>query len=175
VEPVVGREAPEPIVAGLTFFSPVADREMLAHSLEQLIERALKHPRRTGWRVQQVRVRAELEHGASWMIEAVLKDPTAERSRIAAPLKTRLEQAPPAKAVERLAVEFTGFAPGTAELQLFARDASAAARAGRRRALERAVREIGLRLRRAMLYHVIEVQPWSRIPERRYALIDFEP
>ena len=175
VEPVVGREAPEPIVAGLTFFSPVADREMLAHSLEQLIERALKHPRRTGWRVQQVRVRAELEHGASWMIEAVLKDPTAERSRIAAPLKTRLEQAPPAKAVERLAVEFTGFAPGTAELQLFARDASAAARAGRRRALERAVREIALRLRRAMLYHVIEVQPWSRIPERRYALIDFEP
>ena len=129
----------------------------------------------TGWRVQQVRVRAELEHGASWMIEAVLKDPTAERSRIAAPLKTRLEQAPPAKAVERLAVEFTGFAPGTAELQLFARDASAAARAGRRRALERAVREIALRLRRAMLYHVIEVQPWSRIPERRYALIDFEP
>src|SRR5207247_7038446 len=111
VEPVVGREAPEPIVAGLTFFSPVADREMLAHSLEQLIERALKHPRRTGWRVQQVRVRAELEHGASWMIEAVLKDPTAERSRIAAPLKTRLEQAPPAKAVERLAVEFTGFLP----------------------------------------------------------------
>ena len=175
VEPVVGREAPEPIVAGLTFFSPVADREMLAHSLEQLIERALKHPRRTGWRVQQVRVRAELEHGASWMIEAVLKDPTAERSRIAAPLKTRLEQAPPAKAVERLAVEFTGFAPGTAELQLFARDASAAARAGRRRALERAVREIALRLRRAMLYHVIEVQPWSRIPERRYALIDYEP
>src|SRR2546422_163753 len=103
VEPVVGREAPEPIVAGLTFFSPVADREMLAHSLEQLIERALKHPRRTGWRVQQVRVRAELEHGASWMVEAGLKDPTAERSRIAPPLKTRLEQAPPAKTRQRLA------------------------------------------------------------------------
>jgi len=26
-----------------------------------------------------------------------------------------------------------------------------------------------------MLYHVIAVQPWSRIPERRYALIDYEP
>ena len=174
-EPILGRETPDPIVAGLTFFSPVADREMLAHSLVQLIERALKHPRRAGWRVQQVRVRAELERGASWMIEVVLKDPTAERSRIAAPLVARLEQAPPAKAVERLAVEFTGFTSGTAELQLFARDASAAARAGRRRALENAVREIALRLHRAMLYHVIEVQPWSRIPERRYALIDYEP
>ena len=173
-EPIVGREMPEPIVAALAFFSPVADREMLAQALEQLIERALTHPRRTGWRVQQVRVRAELERGASWLVETVLKDATAERGRIAAPLKTRLEQSPPAKAVERLAVEFTGFAPGTAELQLFARDASAAARAGRRRALRHAAEEIQLRLHRTMLHHVIEVQPWSRIPERRYALIDFD-
>jgi len=175
VERVVGCPAPEPIVAAITFFSPVAERELLSHALDQLIARALKHPRRSGWRVQVVRVRAELERGASWLVEATLKDPSADRGRIAAPLKTRLEQAPPVKAVERLAVEFTAFAPGTAELQLFARDASAAARAGRRRALRTAAQEIKLRLKRSMLYHVIEVQPWSRLPERRYALIDFEP
>jgi len=174
-ERVVGREAPEPITAAIAYFSPVAERELVAHALEQLIERALKHPRRAGWRVQVVRARAELEHGASWLAEATLKDPSADRDRIAAPLKTRLEQAPPTGAVERLAVEFTGFAPGTTELQLFARDARAAARAGRRRALRTAVHEIELRLKRPMLYHVIAVQPWSRIPERRYALIDYEP
>src|SRR5439155_704080 len=145
-----GREAPEPIVAALAFFSPVVDRAMLAHALDRLIERALQHPRRIGWRVQVVRVRAELEHGASWMIAATLKDPTADRDRIAAPLRTRLEQAPPAGAVERLAVEFTAFAPGTAELQLFARDANAAARAGRRRALRTALQEIRLRLKRTL-------------------------
>src|SRR5207237_713595 len=83
---------------------PVAERELLAHALEQLIERALRHPRRAGWRVQVVRARAELEHGASWLAEATLKDPSADRDRIAAPLKTRLEQAPPTGAVERLAV-----------------------------------------------------------------------
>ena len=175
VEQVMGREAPEPIVAAIAFFAPVADRPMLAHALDRLVERALKHPRRIGWRVQVVRVRAELEHGASWMIAATLKDPTADRDRIAAPLRTRLEQAPPAGAVERLTVEFTAFAPGTAELQLFARDASAAARAGRRRALRTALQEIQLRLKRTLLYHIIEVQPWSRLPERRYALIDYEP
>src|SRR5213080_2678025 len=118
---------------------------------------------------------AELEHGESWLVEATLKDPSADRDRIAAPLRTRLEQAPPTGAVERLAVEFTAFAPGAADLQLFARDASAAARAGRRRALRSAVQEIKLRLKRSLLYHVIEVQPWSRLPERRYALIDYEP
>jgi hypothetical protein len=76
--------------------------------------------------------------------------------------------------VDRLTVELAAFAPGTAEQQLFSRDAGAAARAGQQRALRRAAREIALRLRRPMLHHVIEVQPWSRIPERRYALIDWE-
>ncbi len=174
-EPVVGRAAPEPIIAELMFFSPVAGRELLGLALDRLIERALKDPRRVGWRVQVVRVRAGLEHGASWLAAVTLKDPTADHDRIAAPLKVQLEQSPPGGAVERLAVEFTDFAPGTSELQLFARDANAAARAGRRRALKNAVREIALRIKRPMLYHVIEVQPGSRLPERRYALIDYEP
>jgi hypothetical protein len=103
-----------------------------------------------------------------------LKDPTIDRDQIAAPLRTQLERSPPSGAVERLVVEFTAFAPGTEELQLFARDATAAARAARRRALQRAAREIKLRIKRSLLYHVIEVQPWSRLPERRYALIDFD-
>jgi len=174
-EPVVGLVVPEPIVAALTFFTPVGERDLLAHALDKLIDRALADPRRSGWRVQVVRVHAELEHGASWLMEATLKDPAATRERIAAPLKTQLERSPPAGAVERFVVEFTAFAPGTTELQLFARDAAAAARTGRRRALQSAAREIALRIRRPMLYHIIEVQPWSRLPERRYALIDYEP
>ena len=171
-EPVEGRVAPEPIVAALTFFTPVGERELLVHSLEQLIARALKHPRRIGWRVHAVRLRADLEGSSSWLAAILLKDPTADAERIAAPLKTRLEQSPPTGAVERLVLEFTAFAPGTTELQLFARDAQAAARAGQQRALQSAAREVRMRVKRSCLYHIIEVQPWSRLPERRYALID---
>ena len=195
-EPVEGRVAPEPIVAALTFFTPVSERELLAHSLDQLIARALKHPRRIGWRVHGLRLRADLESGQvlddderdvtccsttnrSWLVTVLLKDPTADAARIAAPLKVRLEQSPPTGGVERLVLEFTAFAPGTAELQLFARDAQAAARAGQQRALRHAAREVRMRVTggggHANLYHVIEVQPWSRLPERRYALIDYEP
>jgi nucleotidyltransferase/DNA polymerase involved in DNA repair len=174
-EPVRGRARPEPIVASLDYPSPVADRGMLAHTIGVLIEHALRDPRRTGWRVQTVRVRAALEQGASWLIEVMLKEPAALRERIHAPLLAHLERTPPLGAVESLAVEFTAFARGTDELQLFARDAAAAARAGRRRALQSAAREIRSRLKRSMLYRVIEVQPWSRLPERRYALIAFEP
>ena len=175
VEPVRGRLAPEPIRAALTLYAPLADRAMIARALGQLVDCALKHPRRTGWRVQALRASAALEQGASWVAAALLKDPSVDRERLLAPLLTRLEHAPPVGAVERLVVEFTAFVPGTAELQLFARDAAAAARAGRRRALRAAADEISARLRRPMLYHVIEIEPWSRLPERRYALIDFDP
>src|SRR5262245_5887480 len=175
IEPVQGRVEPEPIAAALEFFSPIGERELIVHALDQLIARALKHPRRIGWRVHALRVRAELEGGGSWLTAHLLKEPTADAGRIIAPLKMRLEQSPPAGAVERLVLEFTGFAPGTTELQLFARDAQAAARAGQQRALRSAAREIRMRVKRAALYHIIEVQPWSRLPERRYALIDFEP
>jgi nucleotidyltransferase/DNA polymerase involved in DNA repair len=174
-EPVTGRERPQPITATLDYPSPVADRAMLAHTIGVLIEHALRDPRRTGWRVQTVRVRAALEQGASWQLEHLLKEPAALRERILAPITARLEQTPPTGAVERLTVEFTAFARGTDELQLFARDAAAAARADRRRALRGAAREIRARLKRPLLYRVVEVQPWSRLPERRFALIAFEP
>src|SRR5881392_2477373 len=51
-EPVVGRVMPEPIVAALTFFTPVGNRDLLAHALDKLVDRALGDPRRSGWRVQ---------------------------------------------------------------------------------------------------------------------------
>src|SRR5436309_1988669 len=166
-EPVEGRVTPEPIVAALTFFTPVGERELLVHSVEQLIARALKHPRRIGWRVLAVRLRADLEssggRGAaccaptsrSWLANILLKDPTADGDRIAAPLRTRLEQSPPTGAVERLVLEFTAFAPGTTELQLFARDAQAAARAGQQRALRSAAREIRMRMKQSCHYHIV--------------------
>jgi len=175
VDPVAGRETPEPIVFEIDFPNPVADRTMLAHALDRLIERALHDPQRTGWRILEVQVRAQQENGASWMIGATLKNPSANRDHISAPLKVRLEQTPPARAVETLAVEFTQFARGTDELQLFARDATSSARAGRQRALRTAVHEIRTRYRHSGLYQVVEVQPRSRLLERRYALINYDP
>ncbi len=175
VDPIVGRERPEPITMGIDFPTPAADRAILYHALKKLVDRALTHPRRIGWRVHVLRVRAELESGASWMTQVVLKDPSANREHIVAPVAVRLEHQPPTGAVMHLAVEFLGFARGTDELQLFARDATSAARAGRHQALHTAAHEIKTRFKRSLLHHVVEVQPWSRIPERRYALIDFEP
>jgi nucleotidyltransferase/DNA polymerase involved in DNA repair len=175
IDPVAGRDVPEPIVAAIDFPHPIADLALLTHALDRLIERALRHPRRAGWRILQVGVTARQEQGASWAIRSTLKDPSADGDHIAAPLKARMAATPPTGAVENLAVEFLTFVRGTNELQLFARDATSSARAGRRRALRAAVHEMKTRFKRSSMYRVIEVHPGSRIPERRYALIDYDP
>ncbi len=174
-EPVIGKESPQPIRASMHFPTPIADRGILTNTIGKLTEQALRHPQRIGWRVRSVRVRAALEHDRSWMIDATLKDPSADRKHIMAPLIVKLDQTPPTGTVEHLMVEFTAFTRGTKELQLFARDAAAVARSGRQRALRWAAHEIRTRLQRPLLHHIIEVHPWSRIPERRYALIDYNP
>ncbi len=174
-DPVIGREEPEPIVSEIEFPHPIADLAMLGNALDRLIERALRHPRRSGWRILEVGARARQEHGASWSIHCTLKDPSADREHIGGLLKSRLAAVPPTGAVENLAIEFLAFVRGTKELQLFARDASSSARAGRSRALRAAVHEMKTRFRRTSMYRVVEVAPRSRIPERRYALIDYDP
>src|SRR5207245_96643 len=54
-EPVVGRVVPEPIVAALTFFSSVGERDLLAPALDHLVDRALRGPRRRGLRGEGAR------------------------------------------------------------------------------------------------------------------------
>jgi DNA polymerase-4/protein ImuB len=85
--------------------------------------------------------------------------------------------------VEGLALEFVQFGPPSTQEDLFGRtDASARAAEGRvltegrvPEALRKAVRELTLRLGASPLYRVVELDPWSRIPERRHALLRFEP
>jgi DNA polymerase-4/protein ImuB len=43
------------------------------------------------------------------------------------------------------------------------------------RALKEAVQELTLKLGHSPLYRVVEVEPWSRIPERRHALLALDP
>jgi nucleotidyltransferase/DNA polymerase involved in DNA repair len=172
---VVGREIPEPIVSEIDFPNPIGDVAMLVNAMDRLVDRALRHPRRFGWRVFEIGVRTRQENGASWAIRITLKDPSANKDHIVAQLKARLASATLIGGVENLAVEFLTFVRGTKELQLFARDANSSARAGRRRALRTAVHEVKTRFKNSFMYRVVEVHPGSRIPERRYALVDYDP
>ena len=183
IDPVRPWHRPRPIRVSLDFPTPVGQVETLHGALDRLLERALSRPARRGRSIQSVRLGARLEGGGSWVIEAVLREPTAERDRIAFPLRSRMSLAPPPRAVETLLLEFFQFGAPSAQAGLFDRkDASGRASEGRELvdgavpdALRDAVKELKLKLGYSPLYRVVEVDPWSRIPERRHALLSFDP
>jgi DNA polymerase-4/protein ImuB len=167
----------------LAFPNPVGLTETLHGALDRLVERALSRPARRGRSVCGVRMGAHLEGGGSWFVETVLREPTSERARIAAPLRAKMAIAPPPKAVETLLLELTHFGAPSTQTGLFdRRDESGRAASGHDFAqglvpptLHDAVKELKLRLGHSPLYRVVEVDPWSRIPERRHALLSFDP
>lgn len=183
IDPVRPWHRPRPIRVSLEFSNPVGQTDTLHGALDRLVERALSRPTRRGRSVTGVRLGAHLEGGGSWFVETVLREPTSERERIAAPLRAKMAIAPPPKAVETLLLEFTHFGAPSAQTGLFdRRDESGRAAAGHDLdqgyvppSLRDAVKELKLRLGHSPLYRVVEVDPWSRIPERRHALLSFDP
>ena len=183
IDPVRPWHRPEPIRVSLDFPNPVGITETLHGALDRLIERALSRPARRGRSVTSMRLGAQLEGGGSWFVETVLREPTSQRERIASALRMKMAISPPPKAVDVLIVELTQFGAPSAQTGLFDRkNENGRAAAGRGLAqgevppsLRDAVKELKLRLGHSPLYRVVEVDPWSRIPERRHALLSFDP
>jgi DNA polymerase-4/protein ImuB len=183
IDPVRPWHRPRPIRVSLDFPTPIGLVDTLHGALDRLVERALSRPARRGRSVTAVRMGALLEGGGSWFVETVLREPTSDPRRIAAPLRSKMAMSPPPKAVETLILELTQFGAASAQTGLFDRsERSGRAAAGRElehgevpTALRDAVKELKLRLGHSPLYRVVEVDPWSRIPERRHALLSFDP
>ncbi len=183
LDPVRPLHRPRPIRVSLDFPSPVGRTETLHGALDRLLDRALARPARRGRSVRGVRLRAHLEGGGSWSVEVVLREPTARKDALAFPLRGKMSLSPPQRAVEKLAVELFRFGAASTQTGLFQRKEEAGRETGSLaledgtvpHALKEAVKELKLKLGHSPLYRVVEVDPWSRIPERRYALLNFEP
>ncbi len=183
LDPVRPLHRPQPIRVSLDFPSPVGRTETLHGALDRLLEKALSRPARRGRSIQGVRLRALLEGGGSWSVEAILREPGARREALAFPLRGKMTLSPPPRAVEGLAVELFQFGPATSQPGFFDRKEEGGRTSGGMEleeealphSLREAVKELKLKLGFSPLYRVVEMDPWSRIPERRYALLNFEP
>ncbi len=174
---------PRPIRVALDFPAPVGQTETLHGALDHLLDRGLSRPARRGRSIQGIRLRARLEGGGSWSLETILREPTVQRSRMAFVLRSKMTLSPPPRAVETLILEFFDFGPPSSQTALFDRkEEGGREKAGRDLArgavppaLREAVKELKLKLGYSPLYRVVELDPWSRIPERRHALLNFDP
>ena len=180
----IDRVRPEPrerpIAVTVDFPVPIAQLDLLHAAIDRLVRKALKRSRRAGKSVRAIRIGTRLEDGGSWAIRAILKEPTSQPDRICAFLRSRIALSPPQRAVEELSVEFSKFASSTAQVDLFEPEQNAPRSCGSIETtdgellpeLQKASRLLRLRLGEGVLFRVLELQPDSRIPERRHALLE---
>ncbi len=169
-----------PVRVALEFPVPIGQLDMVYAALDRLLGRALERSRHRSRSVRGIKVSARLEDGGSWSIRAIIRDPTGSRDRLAKFLRSRIALEPPPRALEELRLEFFRFGPASEQGGLFAPRADAPRVDGSIEtrdgdllpALEEAGRQLRLRLGRGVLYRVLELQPGSRLPERRHALLE---
>jgi protein ImuB len=158
---VRGRRPPAEIVEALEFPEAVANELTLRRALGTLVERSLARPDRVGRFVRKVAVSAQLVGGGSWRRTVTLREPAAEVDRLRLALGPKLVELPAPVTMLRVElVELTEEAGRQLELVK-------PTGTEMRTRLRDGLRQVRASTGGGAVYSVVEVAPWSRIPEAR--------
>jgi protein ImuB len=149
--------------------APSTGREMLFLGVDEGIARAFGRPGMRDRHVRQVTISAGIEDGRSWDRVLTLREPTGYE-RLGEVLRQRLGDLALPGAVEVVTLSLTGIITAPAR-----QEALPGIRRRRPRPLVEAVQQLKQRYGASPIYRIAEVEPWSRIPERRHALVSYEP
>jgi protein ImuB len=164
--PLRPREPREELVAEIELPEGAAGSQ-LGRALELLVDRLLAARGRRERTVLALRLSARLDSGGSWSVEQGLGRPTASARTIGPLLARRLEALPePASALRLRALALGPRTADQLELPLDGREP-------RRGRLAAAVREVRAAAGPEALLKAIDVDPGSRVPERRIVLTPF--
>ncbi|MCW2956793.1 MAG: hypothetical protein JWO69_1662, partial [Thermoleophilia bacterium] len=155
----------EPVAELLAFPEPVANDLTLRSAIEMLAERLAAHPRCVLHAPRTVLITCVLASGTSWQARRVLRVPTIDARRIALAIAPALGEVP--AAVERMELALEGFTPRAADQRTLLADDEEATLDRRNRSMRHVQETIG----EDALLQVLEVEPWSRVPERHAVLV----
>jgi len=169
--PIAPYVAPKSITERLAFGAPVDSTDALLAAVRTLLSRALHRPAIQGRAARAIQLRVHLEDGRLWAREVTFREPVGSSERMLVALKHKIEGAELPAPFTEVELTIRGICGESApQGNLFTVE--------RGRQLQRvaeAARQLKARYGRPLLAKVIEVEPWSRIPERRFALIDYDP
>ena len=158
---VRGRRPPAEIVESLEFPEAVGNELTLRRALATLVDRVLARPERRDRFVRKVALAARLVGGASWRRTLTLREPTAERDRIRVALGPKLAEVP--APVAELKLELVELSAEAGRQLALVEPSGAEARAR----LQDGLRQVRASTGGGSVCTVVEVAPWSRIPEAR--------
>ena len=162
---VMPRRPAVALVETLEFPEAVGELLTLRRGLSVLIDRLLARPERAGRPPRKLALWARRVGGASWRRTVTLRDPTADPVRLRAALASKLAELP-APAL-KLRLEAVELAEHTGEqLELVAAEGEVL-----RGRLQDGLRQVRAAVGAGGVSTIVEVAPWSRIPEARALLV----
>ena len=162
-----GRRPPAELFEALEFPEAVGNELTLRRAFSALLDALLARPERRDRFVRKVAISARLVGGGSWRRTATLRDPTVDRERIRAALAPKLAELP-APIVE-LRLELVALTESDGQqLELLAAGAEDRTR------LREGLRQVRASTGSGSVCTVVEVAPWSRIPEARALFVPRE-
>jgi DNA polymerase-4/protein ImuB len=168
--PLVPHKQEEMVVESLTFPSPATTLYAVLPALETLLGRAFSRPGLRGRRARTAAIESRVLYKPPWTRRFAFKQAVNGRDRAMYVLRGALETADLPGALEDMKLTMAGIT-GDAGTQ-----AGLFPDARRQEQLRETMRQLEARLgARPPVYQVRDVEPWSRIPERRQALVQFEP
>lgn len=165
------RRQPRPLrlVERLSLETPLVSRQAILVAWEQTLGRLVRQQGFGGLAARQAELRASTEREGQWSRTVTFKEALVELRRMWPALRVVLDEAQFPGPLTELVVELQGLVPAAGQ-QLALPNARKALR-GR---LEESLRQLKARYGYCPVGRIVEMEPWSRIPERRLALIDFD-
>jgi protein ImuB len=164
--PLAPRRPPEPVVERLDL-PEAASGQQLERALELLVARVLARRERRGRALRGLAVSARFVAGGTWRTAITLRQASADPERIRLALGPKLAELP--APAESLGLEVEAFGPPAQDQGRLLDEASAV----RRARLGEAVRQARQAAGAEAAMKVLDVDPGSRVPERRAVLAPF--
>ena len=153
------------------FIDPLASRELVMAATEQLLGRAARAltDRRQAARLATLRI--DLERGKIWEKQITFKEPRAVQTAIWQALRPVVETAELAAPVVGMQLSLSKLTSVIGWQGMLWTNQ----RRQRRERVQEAMQQLKARYGACPVGRIVEVEPWSRIPERRAAIVAFDP
>jgi protein ImuB len=165
---VRGRRPASELAETLVFPDAVGNELTLRRALGSLLERLIARPERAGRPFRKLALSARLVDGGSWRRALTLRDATADLGRLRVALGPKLQELP--APVLELRLESVQLAEHTGVQLALVEPAGEEANVRLREGLKQVQASTGT----GSVCTVVEVAPWSRIPEARALVVPKE-